>query len=104
MTFYRSTVGLVFAAALTTTLGGCAQLGGNSETITLEEHAQETLRLKGQIADLETRLEDANQANAELREQLAALQEQNTELSERIEMLKVLDQAVEEKRKNYSSN
>ncbi len=92
MSAYRLAVCLVFA----TVVGGCAQVGDRPETITLEEHAEETLRLKRRIADLESRLENLEQANAEL-------QARNAELSKRIEMLKVLDQAVEEKRRNYNS-
>ncbi len=48
------------------------------------------------IAKLETELEQSRQANLKL-------QADNAELNKRIELLKVLDQAVEEKRKNYSS-
>ncbi len=92
MNAYKLAVCLV----LSTVIGGCAQTADQPQTITLEQHSQETLRLKSRIADLESRLQNAEQANAEL-------QEENAELSKRIEMLKVLDQAVEEKRKNYSS-
>ncbi|MDJ0879286.1 MAG: hypothetical protein QNI86_11785 [Halieaceae bacterium] len=82
---------------LVSLFSGCSQLGGNKpETVSLEEHAAETLKLKGRIADLEAQLEKSEQANAQL-------QQENTELSQRIEMLKVLDQAVEEKRKNLGS-
>ena len=82
---------------LVSLVGGCAQMGGGKpETITMEEHSAETLKLKGRIADLEAKLEQSRQANAQLTAD-------NAELSQRIEMLKVLDQAVEEKRKNLGS-
>ncbi len=88
---------LAMALALATCIGGCTQMSGDrSQTISLEAHAEETLRLKRKIADLETRLEASRQARAEL-------EQENAELSKRIEMLKVLDQAVEEKRKNYNN-
>lgn len=90
-------VGITAVLALVVGLGGCAQMSGDKpETITLEAHAEETLRLKGRIAELEGDLASSQQENARL-------QAENAELSKRIEMLKVLDQAVEEKRKNYNN-
>ena len=88
----------VFAAiALVLGLSACAQMSeSDTKTITLEAHARETLKLKGRIAELEEQLRESEQARL-------ALEQHNAELKERIEMLKVLDQAVEEKRKNYNS-
>ncbi len=77
-------------------LCGCAQIGDEPATISMEEHSAETLRLKGRISDLEARLAASETANA-------SLKKENDELSTRIEMLKVLDQAVEEKRKSLGS-
>lgn len=81
--------------ALALSLGGCAQMGDEKTTISMEEHSAETLRLKRRIADLESQLAESRKANANL-------QAENAELEKRIEMLKVLDQAVEEKRKSYN--
>ncbi|MEE4192938.1 MAG: hypothetical protein V2I66_15270 [Halieaceae bacterium] len=90
-------ISITAVLALSLGLGGCTQMsGGKPETITLEAHAEETLRLKARIAELEGDLASSRQENARL-------QAENTELSKRIEMLKVLDQAVEEKRKNYNN-
>jgi hypothetical protein len=55
------------------------------------------------IQQLNAKLRDTRQANFALKEANGKLEKQNADLSRTIDMLKTLDHAVEEKRKNYSS-
>ena len=82
---------------LVSVLGGCAQLTGSDEgTFSPEVHAAEISRLETRVARLSEQLEKANQ-------EISSLQAENAELTRRIEMLKVLDQTVEEKRKTLTT-
>ena len=55
------------------------------------------------IQQLNAKLKNTRQANFALKEANGELEKQNADLSRTIEMLKTLDHAVEEKRKNYGS-
>ena len=82
--------------ALVLLLGGCAQFSGKEEAAAVDPCAEDISRLERRITVLDAELRKSQQSNI-------ALREENAELSKTIEMLKVLDQTVEEKRKNYSS-